>query len=98
MKRSAMDVPLVWTKQELALTPAELLNKANDSHLSNTVRGDAYRKSEAMKWYEFVVLAPIVHVDVNMLTLQEGRDVLQLRTLIGTTPPWRERRLEWETI
>ena len=83
----------MWTKQELALTPAELLGKANDLRLSRESREDAYRKSEAKRWYEFVILAPLVHVDVNMLTLQEGRDVLQLRSLIGTTAPWREGTL-----
>lgn len=84
-------VPLAWTHEELEQTPMELLALSLNTDKTPAFRADAYRKSEAKVWFERIILASIVHIDINQIDTNIARDVVQLRTLIGTTAPWLER-------
>lgn len=80
-------VPLVWTDEELLLTPDELLTYTLTG--TQQSRLDAYRKSEAKFWYERIVLATTVFLDVNQIASDIAREVVHLRSLVGTQPPWK---------
>ena len=83
---------IVWTEQELLKTPEEDLAIAMSNTASSQEKLDAWNHFNAKKWYERVVLQKIVELDLPQLSPTDCVEVQQLRYLVGTNPPWKEKR------
>lgn len=56
---------------------------------TSDARAAAYRRYEAKKWYERIVLQTHVALDLTNLDPQTAAEVAHLRSLVGVVrPPW----------
>lgn len=78
----------MWTETLLKLSPSQEMEIATNPRFSSAMRGAAYVRYEIKKWYELVVLAPVVKLDLNELPYEVAVEVVSLRTQAGSTAPW----------
>lgn len=84
---------IVWTEALLKLTPAQELQIACSDNFSAPAKSAAFSRYSAKRWYETVVLAPRVLLDLHDLAPADAVEVVELRRLVGLTPPWLLKEL-----
>ena len=80
---------IVWTDVTLKLTPTQELQIATSDRFTPAARSDAFKRWTAKRWYETIVLAKRLTLDLQQIDPQEAAEVAHLRSLVGVvSPPW----------
>lgn len=81
----------MWSDTLLRLTPEQELTMARSEKFSSDSRSAAYARYEVKRYYEVVVLADRVKLDVTDLDPQMAAEITRLRARIGINAPWVQK-------
>lgn len=86
---------IVWSDTLLRLTLEQEEQIYLNARFSPAMREEAYRRAEAKRWFDTLIAAPHLTLDLNDLEPRDAAEVAQLRNLVGfgTTPPWHQKEL-----